>query len=227
MKRLNLSQPFAKGKRSFRKMKPLAAPLSLVLALFILLGSTMAWFVATDGKVNPFRAPAYTFAVHTVDEFPNPGKPFAEGGTYEKRVGAANVGDYPAFVRLMIQVTIISADGTTVLPASLGVEVEALDLNTTDWMYGDDGYFYYLHKLNAGVSTTDLGHDLFSTVQIADGLAEDYSAARLKIEVKCEASDIEQWNYRQGWWGAATAPTGAPLSTIDAELAPLAKTMKN
>lgn len=203
-------------------MRPIAVPLSMILALFMLLGGTMAWFVATDGRINPFRTGALRYAAQAVDVFNKPVIQPRDGDIVSKRVGAHNTGDIACFVRLMVHPTIVADDGMTLLPASFGEEVIIIDLNTTDWVYGGDGYYYYLHVLQPGVTTTSLGKDLFSQVQIAHGLSEDYDEATLHIEVKCESSDTKKWNYRQGWWNTTSAPVGAPLSTIDAALAALA-----
>ncbi len=200
----------------------MAVPLSMILALFILFGSTMAWFIATDGRLNPFATGAYRFAVQAVDVFSKPSTPPNEGDILSKRVGSVNTGDYPAFVRLLVHPTILAADGMTILPASFGQEVIIRDLNTTDWTYGGDGYYYYLHKLDPGKSTTTLGKDLFTLVQFAQGLDPIYNGATLQIEVKCESSDIKKWNYRQGWWKSTSAPVGAPLNAIDTALAAIA-----
>jgi hypothetical protein len=203
-------------------MKPLAVPLSVILALFILFGGTMAWFIATDGRLNPFQTGKFRYAVQAVDVFNKPATAPKNGDYVNKRVGAVNTGDFPAFVRLLVHPTILAADGVTLLPASFGNEVLITDLNTADWTYGGDGYYYYLHKLNPDKSTTQLGHDLFTQVQIAFGLGAAYDNATLHIEVKCESSDIKKWNYREGWWKATTAPTAAPLNAIDATLAAIA-----
>ena len=194
----------------------------MILALFMLLGGTMAWFVATDGRLNPFRTGSLRYAAQAVDVFAKPLIQPRGGDILNKRVGSVNTGDIACFVRLMVHPTIVGDDGMTLLPAGFGNEIVICDLNTTDWVDGGDGYYYYLHVLNPGVSTTTLGHDLFTQVQLAHGLGSAYNDATLHIEVKCESSDTKKWNYRQGWWNTTSAPVGAPLSTIDTTLAALA-----
>ncbi|MDR1928098.1 MAG: hypothetical protein LBQ33_05615 [Oscillospiraceae bacterium] len=211
-----------KSKRLSLPKKLVMLPLSMLLALFVLIGGTLAWFIATDGRINPFRTGKYEYQVQAVDVFSAPASPAQPGEIVSKRVGAVNNGELSAFVRLLVLPSILSSDGSTLLPASFGSEVLIVDLNTTDWINGGDGYYYYLHRLDPGVSTTDLAQDLFSQVRIAPGLSADYNDANLKIEVKCESTDIMQWNYRIGWWNSADPVTAGALAPVDAALSALA-----
>ncbi|MDR2525468.1 MAG: hypothetical protein LBC83_04645 [Oscillospiraceae bacterium] len=179
----------------------------------------MAWFIATDGKLNPFDTGAYRYAVQAVDVFNKPATPPTGGETVQKRVGAQNTGDFPAFVRIMVHPSILAEDGVTILPAKIGKEVLIGDLNTTDWAYGGDGYYYYLHALEPDKSTTQLGQDLFTNVILAGDLGFEYDKASLQIEVQMESSDIRRWNYRQGWWKTTAPQSAGALSSIDSTLA--------
>ena len=210
-------------KRSAKKMKPLAMPLSLVLALFLMFGGTMAWFVASDGMVNPFHTKSFRYEVKGVDIFtpPDDADPAGPGDTYNKVVGATNTGDVPAFVRIMVLPYMIAQDGVTLLATELGKEVHLLDLNTTDWADGGDGYYYYLHQLAPNTSTTDLHTDLFTKVMIESNLGTEYDGAELKISVKMESSNIHRWSYREGWWGTDAAITSGDRALIDSTLADL------
>jgi len=202
-----------------RRQKPVIFIGSLALAVVLLLGSTLAWFTAADYVRNPMRRNEYakSFEVVEVDVFP-PGQDTE--GSMEKRVGSQNVGDLPAFVRLLVLPVFKSADdnllpaalgrdGTPPDPANANVIIEDFNLATWneteekwnddgDWAPGGDGYYYYLHRLDPMTSTEDLHKNLFNSLRLAD-MPEGYENATLIIEVKCEA--VEPKNYREAWWG--------------------------
>jgi predicted ribosomally synthesized peptide with SipW-like signal peptide len=195
----------------------MVAMVSVVIAVALLLGGTSAWFRSSNSVTNKFGTPQYQFDVPAVDEFTPPSVPLEPGDQTAKKVGAINRGDLPGFVRLLILPTVVAADKATVLPARIGNEIK-IKLNTTDWADGGDGYYYYLSKLPAGQSTPDL----FSEVGLASGLDGQYKGATLTVEVKCEAVDTRQWNYRIGWWGSDAAPTDTARLAVDTALNGLA-----
>jgi len=85
--------------RRLRRAKPLIFVGCIVLSVLLLLGSTLAWFTAADAILNPIRREelAKNFEVVEVDVFP-PDQDYSQ--KVEKRVGAQNVGELPAFVRV-------------------------------------------------------------------------------------------------------------------------------
>ncbi|MDR2646529.1 MAG: hypothetical protein LBB67_00150 [Oscillospiraceae bacterium] len=208
--------------RTIRSMRPLAIPLSIVLTVFMLFGGTMAWFISTDGAINRFVTSKRIFKVEVVDVFVTPSIPPKAGDIVNKRVGASNTGDVPAFVRIMVLPRVVADDGETTLPAGIGKEILLPDLNTTDWADGGDGYYYYLHKLNPGTSTTDAGQDLFTQVKLAASLPASYEDASLRIEVTVESVGTAKWNYRETFWDSPAAITGGALLPIDTIWASLA-----
>ncbi|MDR1952885.1 MAG: SipW-dependent-type signal peptide-containing protein [Clostridiales Family XIII bacterium] len=188
---------------------------SIAFAIIVLIGSTFSWFTATDSVANRLQAPQYRLDIPAVDIFEPPAIPPNPGdGPMDKTVGATNKGDLPGFLRLLVLPTIVGLDGQETLPARLGTEVIIEDLNSSDWMDGGDGYFYYLKPLPAGQTTPPL----FTKVKLAAQLDVRYENASLNIEIKCEAIGIKKWDYRVGWWNTDTAPSQPPLSTIDQAL---------
>lgn len=191
-----------------KKMRFPALLFSLLLAGVLVLGVTFSWFTSSDSHTNPLKSTQYDFTVVVVDTFtPEPSTPVDT--PTPKQVGAKNIGNAPAFVRVLALPVIVAADGT-ILAAGFGGVITA-DMNDTVWTEGGDGYYYYLDVLEAGKETPLL----FSEVTLPQGLPEAYDGARLKIEVKCEAADTAQWNYRQGWWGSESAPQSAGLQKVD------------
>jgi hypothetical protein len=202
--------------RILTRGKAMAAVISVILSITLLLGGTYAWTKSTNSVTNRLDARQHTFDIPAVDVFTPPSAPVEPGKWVSKKVGATNTGDLSGFVRLLVLPTIVAADGITVLPARIGKEVDAT-LNTS-WLYGGDGYYYYLDELEPGQSAPPL----FEGVALAAGLDDRYKMASLTIEVKCEAVDTKQWNYRIGWWGSAAAPTNATHRLIDTVLNQLA-----
>jgi len=221
------------GKKNFsrrlRRAKPLIFVGCVLLAVLLLLGSTLAWFTAADAVLNPIRRKelAKNFEVVEVDVFP-PDQDYGEDVV--KRVGAQNVGELPAFVRVLVLPVFIAQDGS-LLPAMLGkagdpgVNVIVTDFNLAtwntatnqweggDWALGGDGYYYYLNRLEPETSTdvADLDKNLFNQLQLVMPMPAGYGDATLVIEIKCEA--VEPLNYREAWWGmdANAAPASPPI----------------
>jgi len=223
-----------RARRWLRKAKPVILTGCIVMAVLLVLGGTLAWFTAADEVLNIAKRneKAKEFIVVEVDVF----DPEPEDGLYTKQVGAQNVGDIPAFVRLLVLPVFKSADGS-LLPAVLGylddstgapvppdANVIVTDFNLAnwdgsewtggDWADGGDGYFYYLNRLDPGISTDAQGKNLFNHLELAQPMPEGYENASLVIEVKCEALTVT--DYRNGWWGLTTnaPPENPPFSDI-------------
>ncbi len=186
-----------------------------------LLGATWSWFVGSDKVVNYFRTPELEFGAKVVDVFTPPGG-ISQGDSTDKIVAAENTKSIPAFVRLMVMPTIVTAEGQP-LEAQIGTEVILLGENRTDWIYGNDGYYYYKDVLGPAGSGTETSEALFTGVKLADSLGWEYSNAKMNIVVKIEAIDTKKWNYRSAWWNVSTQPSDSKLREIDAVLAPKAR----
>ncbi|MCL2494793.1 MAG: hypothetical protein FWE98_03960 [Oscillospiraceae bacterium] len=218
-----------------KKCKPYILVFCLLFALVQLLGSTLAWFTAADGRVNAMESPPNKqFFIHGVDVF----SPNKDGDLWHKRVGAENPSEKPGFVRLLVSAVVeipsaVAGVPPTLLPASIGASgsgalVIMNDFNGTDWIdatdpaAGGDGYFYYKHILEPGESTDDgfslgSGKNLFNEVMLASPLPPGYEYARLVIEVKCEAVGIKPSTvYVDSWWGGSPPASGILLAVYTA-----------
>jgi len=198
--------------RNVMKQKPTIGIIALVSTIIFVLASTLAWFSATDARDNNFKAD-FAFNVDLVDEFETP-ETFSPDQLVDKTVGAKNTEDIDAFVRVMAFP--VAGKDQTPLSALNGVEVIYENLNTTDWTYGDDGYYYYLGVLAPGEETAPL----FTGVQlkIDDEVKDDYQNANFDIVVKVEATGTKTNEYRLSWWGSTDAQSADPLKTIDETL---------
>jgi len=192
-----------KGNR-LRKLKPVIFVFSLVYAIGMLIGSTLAWFTSSDTRVNEFRNDMPIFSVQAVDVF-DPANPWKSGDN--KEVSAVNTGKKDAFVRIMVMPMIMN--GSIPLQARIGEEIEITFLDiynvstnpTGKWIDGNDGYYYYLDVLKPGETAEPY---LFRKVELKSGLSTEYDDAFLKIEIKMEAVGIDAYEYRKVWWNDET-----------------------
>ena len=138
-----------------------------------------------------------------------------------KEVSVENKGNTPFFVRVMVFPEIMTASDN-LLASNLGKEV-LIDV-TSDWLDGNDGYFYYKGSVLPGKTTADL----FKTVKISDSLDDTYEDANFSIQIKIETVTNSSYQYRKLWWNGdiATSPTNNEWKQVDDSLAPLVKKIR-
>lgn len=189
------------------KNKPVIGLIALVCTVIFVLASTLAWFASTDARENKFKT-KFKFNVELVDEFKQP-ETFKPEQLVAKKVSAVNTGDINAFVRVMVFP--VATLGQTPLPIDDGVEVVYEQLNTTDWLAGSDGYYYYLRLLLPGEEAAALFNGV--TLKLTNDRQAEFADAYIDIIVKTEAAGTN--DYRLGWWGSQDAPAKEPYQTID------------
>lgn len=174
--------------------------------------STYAVFIDSNQKENHFEVGELKVSILSKATIPMEIK---AGEVYPKEVGANNVGQVQSFIRIMAMPSLVARD-QTVLNARLNKEV-FLDINTSEWIDGKDGYFYYLGLLEPKQQKI-----LFTQVSLSNPLPTEYTGAKLTISVKTEAITSAKGVYRDAWWGGKTPNTGV-LKQIDDVLSPLSK----
>ncbi len=194
----------------------IALVLCLLLSGSIAAIGSFAWFQGRDEETNRFKSKELVFDVRAVDIFTRPGS-IEAGVTTNKTVGAKNQSTMPAFVRLLVAVSLVSPSGQP-LEALPGKQITFVGLNTTDWVYGEDGYYYYLHTLGPAGSSTNTTPPLFTGVMLTYEAGEEYRYANLDIVIKTEAVDTMGFNYRTAWWGNEDAPQKQVLLAVDTAL---------
>ncbi|MBO0470635.1 hypothetical protein JZO66_08760 [Enterococcus sp. DIV0242_7C1] len=135
----------------------------------------------------------------------------------EKKVDITNTGTLDQFVRVLLQPEIsIEKEGVRrLLPSKIGDEV-LLDVNTSQWRLGEDGYYYYMDILKPGVSHA--AKNLFTQVTLKRSIGAEYHGAKVSLLVKVEAIDCNKYSYRDAWWQGAV-PVQKELLDIDKQLA--------
>lgn len=184
---------------------------SLVLCLS--LGSLVVYAAMTmrEEKPNKFQISNLETKVEEVFNSPTSIKP---GDSVQKEVAVKNTGTSSQFVRVMVQpeIKVTIDDNLVLLPSEIGKEIVLDGLNTTDWKLGEDGYYYYLYKLDPSETTKT---KLFTKVILNSALNNIYNNASFTMLIKVEAINTFDTNYRQAWWQVKTAPTTVNLKAID------------
>lgn len=196
-----------KREQKNRSLRLLFLPMIIVL---MLLGGVAAYAALTsrEEKENNFAIGNLESKIDEV--FDKPTSDLTSGDQHPKLVNILNSGTMKQFVRVMIQpeMLVTTAGGDTqVLPAAVGKEV-LLDINVTDWTYGEDGYYYYVKAIEPQAKSSQL----FSTVELASGLGETYDKASFKITLKVEAASTggdkaSQYGIYQDVWWKGLKPT--------------------
>lgn len=100
-----------------------------------------------------------------------------------------------SWVRVGVAVKITDGNGTLLNPAGNAlptiitgtsgekIDVVTLDINTTDWIEGEDGYYYYRTSMAPGEVTTPL----FQTVGFAPEMGNEYQGCRVMIDIDAQA----------------------------------------
>lgn len=207
--------------KAFLKRKRFSLLLTLLLTLMILLAGMWITYSAMkdeDQKKNRFR---FVDFETTIEEKFSPPASFAQNSIYQKEVMIKNTGNSPAFIRVAV-LPVFTKTNTKgereLLPATFShsaSSVLTLDLDTTRWIDGRDGYFYYLDKVASGQGTSV---PLFRSVKVNSAQAgAEYEGAELVIELKVEGIHVTPFAYRDAWW-QGKVPSSEPLKSVESKL---------
>jgi alternate signal-mediated exported protein len=124
-----------------------------------------------------------------------------DGSNISKLVSIKNTGKSDEFVRVSIIPRWIDENenpwtgDSNLIQLNLD-EDNVIALNKDDinnlWVYGEDGYFYYMAKLKSGKSTKGA---------IEDSLKEKYNGKKIKIDVNVEAIQPNEEALIKKWTG--------------------------
>lgn len=113
------------------------------------------------------------------------------GFTATKIVEVVNTGSADAWVRVKIEKNITPASEQTEVDPDLVV----LDLNTTDWTYREDGYYYYNSPLEPGEVTAPV----LNGVTLSGNMGSEYQEATVEVKVSAEAVQSQNNDTATGW----------------------------
>lgn len=184
-----------KGKysRERRRRPALWAALALALVLTLSVGGTVAYlFMGTDPVVNTFTPGDAEVTI--VEKFEN---------NIKSSIKVENKGNIDVYVRVMLVASYQNDEGvcathtaelnSPILPDS--------DYNSTDWIKGSDGYYYYKTAVAAGNTTNDLlGANKSITL---DQKTED--DCKMHVDVLAQAIQAQPDNAVKDAWGVTIA----------------------
>lgn len=134
-----------------------------------------------------------------------------DGSNISKLVSIKNTGKNDEFVRVSIIPRWIDENenpwtgDSNLIQLNLD-EDNVIALNKDDinnlWVYGEDGYFYYMAKLKSGKSTKELLKSVeIKKDSIEDSLKEKYNGKKIKIDVNVEAIQPNEEALIKKWTG--------------------------
>ncbi|XZM46540.1 BsaA family SipW-dependent biofilm matrix protein [Clostridium perfringens] len=134
-----------------------------------------------------------------------------DGSNISKLVSIKNTGKNDEFVRVSIIPRWIDENenpwtgDSNLIQLNLD-EDNVIALNKGDinniWVYGEDGYFYYMAKLKSGKSTKELLKSVeIKKDSIEDSLKEKYNGKKIKIDVNVEAIQSNEEALIKKWTG--------------------------
>lgn len=132
-------------KKSRRTGKSAALLVSLLLLLTVTVGGTIAFLMDSDGPLNNLFNPSKvtTYVDETLD------------GETKKDVKIKNTGDTEAWIRAAVVVTWQDKDGNVYGQAPVAGTNYTAWTPGTDWLTGDDGFYYYKYPVAAGATTSN------------------------------------------------------------------------
>lgn len=200
-----------------RKHRPLYLGLTLAVLLLLIGGSYLVYaaMTASDRKENDFRIGQVETKIFE-ENFEEDVTETIKGQSRLKEVRIQNKGTIKQFVRVMVlpevRTSIVGDDqNEQVLPLKIGTDIILEEMVTTDWINGEDGYYYYIKE---AMTPNDFTSYLFKKVKLSDQLSDQYNQAKLTITLKVEAINCAEDAYRDAWWQGQT-PTESPLKEVD------------
>ena len=112
-------------------------------------------------------------------DFPSEGVFVIPGSIISKKVSVKNIGENPFWLRVKLK--------NAINDAALSADILELDINSTDWLDGKDGYYYYNKPLEPGCET----EKLFTQVKIAGSADNRYFGKTIKLTVCAYAVQSE------------------------------------
>ncbi|EOU1110791.1 BsaA family SipW-dependent biofilm matrix protein [Clostridium perfringens] len=192
-----------------KRRKGLVKALLLILIVISIISVTVLGkgFTSIDSVNNKFSIGS----VETeIDENFDAPKEW-DGSNISKLVSIKNTGKSDEFVRVSIIPRWIDKNenpwtgDSNLIQLNLD-EDNVIALNKGDinnlWVYGEDGYFYYMAKLKSGKSTKELLKSVeIKKGAIEDSLKEKYNGKKIKIDVNVEAIQPNEEALIKKWTG--------------------------
>ncbi|MCX0394218.1 BsaA family SipW-dependent biofilm matrix protein [Clostridium perfringens] len=192
-----------------KRRKGLVKALLLILIVISIISVTVLGkgFTSIDSVNNKFSIGSVETEID--ENFDSPKE--WDGSNISKLVSIKNTGKCDEFVRVSIIPRWIDENenpwtgDSNLIQLNLD-EDSVIALNKDDinnlWVYGEDGYFYYMEKLKSGKSTKELLKSVeIKKGAIEDSLKEKYNGKKIKIDVNVEAIQPNEEALIKKWTG--------------------------
>lgn len=197
------------------KRKNLMFLAAVALLLTAVVGGTLAYvFTNTNSVTNTFQPSKVTTAVVENGGTPVTGA-VTNTGSIKENVQIKNTGDIDAYIRVAVVVNWMNEDGSKVWATK---PVKGTDYtidwasddteNPTDWVQGDDGYYYYKHA----VAPAGLTEILINEAELKEGVTApvgtDGTQYYLSIEIVASGIQATPTSVVATQWGVTVANDG-------------------
>lgn len=171
-----------------RKLLALAAVMScLSMGVY----GSYAYFTAEEETVNVITAGNVKIDLIETTVPEDGGEPVAAsdldgvmpGRRISRIVQVENTGDNPAYIRVRVDKVISLAEGKEGEP---DLSLVTCDLNTEQWLDGNDGYYYYQDSLEVGRRT----EPLFEEVAFDVSMGNMYQGSVAQLEIQAQATQV-------------------------------------
>lgn len=172
---------------------------TLILVVTFSIGSTLAYFVSEEKKVNHFSIGSVEVDIQ--EDFPIEGSDWSSGQVIKKEVAIKNTGSTPVLVRAQLipywldgDVPFVAGDTSKII-FEYGALVTEENIGPESWILGSDGFYYYTSVLPAGKETPLL----LKSVKLPEKLSSFYEGKKLMVDVEVEAIQATQEAYKEAW----------------------------
>ncbi len=111
------------------------------------------------------------------------------------KLSVKNKGNHSAYVRVFAEKTITAKDAQSKLDG----ELLCFDFNSEEWIYAEDGYYYYYKALEPESETETLFNEVFLSVTAGDAYQECTAKAKIYVQTTQAANNGTDPVKAQGW----------------------------
>ena len=183
-----------------KKIKLLVASMAVAA---MLVGGTLAWFTFHQEMDNHFSTGSVKTNIHEKFD-PKKAENMQPGVKVTKQVTVENTGNSAALLRVKIT-PVWDADKSRGLSETDATDAVDLNLaNNSDWIKGNDGYYYYTQVLNKNATSSELLDSV--DIKGSFNMTEDYQNRGLTVKVESDAIQTTNGAWQDAWKTAAADP---------------------
>lgn len=175
--------------------KSVALAVFLVLLLVFGVGGTLALLVDETGPLKNLFTPSQVKTEVTE----------TRNGTTKSNVKVKNTGDTTAWIRAAVVITWQDAEGNIYGELPVANTNYTISYSSTDWLTGNDGFYYYTKPVAAGSETGVLINNCTYT----SGAPKGYS---LCVEIVCAGIQYKPYSvFKDNWDSSGLTVSGDRL----------------